>query len=93
MIDQIKKAVHEASESKQKMAMFHYQVLKNAKNLAGIDPINFCQEIIVPETYKIEFQKKLGLARLIAIVPEYNVSCGKYDHYCLITRRHRYFFF
>jgi hypothetical protein len=65
MIDQIKKAVHEAAEKKQKMAMFHFQVLKNAKNLSGIDPIDFCKEIKVPETYKIEFLKMLGLARLM----------------------------
>lgn len=31
VIDDIKKAVHAAASSNQKIAMFHFQVLKNAK--------------------------------------------------------------
>lgn len=65
MIDQIKQAVHDASISKQKIAMFHFQVLKNAAELESLDPKSFCLEIGVPDTYKTEFTKMLGLARVM----------------------------
>jgi hypothetical protein len=38
VIEQIKAAVHGAAEENQKTAMFHFQVLKNADELAGLDP-------------------------------------------------------
>ena len=47
------------------MAMFHFQVLKNAAALEGTDPQSFCREIDVPETYQTEFRKMLGLARVM----------------------------
>jgi hypothetical protein len=37
VIDQIKAAVHNAASGKQKIAMFHFQVLKNAKELEGLN--------------------------------------------------------
>jgi hypothetical protein len=40
--------------------MFHFQVLKNADELAGIDPKDFCKEISVPETYTTEFTKMIA---------------------------------
>jgi hypothetical protein len=57
VIEQIKAAVHSAAGKNQKIAMFHFQVLKNADDLAGIDPKGFCREISVPETYATESQK------------------------------------
>jgi hypothetical protein len=46
-------------------AMFHFQVLKNADDLAGIDPKNFCKEVPVPESYATEFTQMIALARLM----------------------------
>ena len=65
MIPQIKTAVHSAVSNNQKIAMFHFQVLKNADELAGVDPKGFCREISVPETYAVEFRKMIALARLM----------------------------
>jgi hypothetical protein len=65
VIEQIKTAVHQAAGNSQKIAMFHYQVLKNADELEGIDPKGFCKEISVPATYATEFTKMIALARLM----------------------------
>lgn len=65
MIQEIKKLVHDAALGNQKIAMFHFQVLKNAAELEGIDPLSFCRDIGVPDTYKTEFQKMLSLARVM----------------------------
>lgn len=65
MIEQIRAAIHRAQENNQKIAMFHFQVLKNAVELAGIDPIGFCQEVSVPESFATEFRKMIALARLM----------------------------
>jgi hypothetical protein len=65
VIEQIKAAVHGAAGKNQKIAMFHFQVLKNADELAGIDPKGFCREVSVPETYATEFTKMIALARLM----------------------------
>jgi len=65
MIEQIKSAIHRAAGKNQKIAMFHLQVLKNADELAGIDPKGFCKEVSVPETYATEFTKMIALARLM----------------------------
>lgn len=65
MIEEIKKAVHEAARGNQKIAMFHFQVLKNADALQGFDPAAFCRDLKVPETYQTEFRKMLSLARLM----------------------------
>lgn len=65
MIEEIKTAVHCAAGKGQKIAMFHFQVLKNADELAGMDAKGFCNEISVPETYATEFTKMIALARLM----------------------------
>jgi len=65
VIEQIKAAVHGAVAKNQKLAMFHFQVLKNADDLAGIDPKNFCKEVSVPESYATEFTQMIALARLM----------------------------
>ena len=65
MIEQIKTAVHRAAGENRKIAMFHFQVLKNADELEGIDPKEFCREISVPKTYATEFTKMIALARLM----------------------------
>lgn len=65
MIEEIRKAVHDAALGNQKIAMFHFQVLKNAAALEGVDPESFCRDIGVPKTYQTEFRKMLGLARVM----------------------------
>lgn len=65
MIAEIKRAIHEAAQNEQKIAMFHFQVLKNAAELEGMDPKGFCKEVAVPLTYATEFRKMLSLARLM----------------------------
>jgi hypothetical protein len=65
VIAQIKAAVHHAAVKGQKLAMFHFQVLKNADELADTDPKGFCEEISVPKTYATEFRKMIALARLM----------------------------
>jgi hypothetical protein len=65
LIDDIKAAVHAAASGNQKIAMFHFQVLKNATALEGLNAEAFCQEIGVPASYRTEFTKMIGLARLM----------------------------
>lgn len=65
MIEEIRRAVHNASLNNQKMAMFHFQVLKHASELDSLDPIAFCHDIDVTESYQTEFRKMLNLARIM----------------------------
>lgn len=65
MIEQIKDAISNAARKNQKIAMFHLQVLKNADQLAGMNPKGFCKEVSVPATYATEFTKMIALSRLM----------------------------
>lgn len=65
MIQEIKKAVHDAVLANQKIAMFHFQVLKNAAELEDVNSVAFCNDIGVPQTYQTEFRKMLSLARVM----------------------------
>jgi uncharacterized protein (DUF924 family) len=65
IVKAIAEAVHEAEQSKQKIAMFHYQVLIHAEELRGVDAVEFCKEIKVPTTYATEFRKMISLAELM----------------------------
>jgi hypothetical protein len=65
MVEQIKAAVLGARGEKQMVAMFHYQVLKNADELRGVDPVKFCKELGISDRYASEFRKMLALARLM----------------------------
>jgi hypothetical protein len=64
-IEQIKAAIESASGKNQKTAMFHFQVLKNADELKGINPKGFCKEVSVSAAYATEFSKMIALARLM----------------------------
>lgn len=66
MIEEIKAAVQGAVGGKQKIAMFHFQVLKNAKELEGLNPKAFCKEVGVLESYSTEFTKMISLSRVIS---------------------------
>ena len=65
LVEEIKTAVHSAADTNQKIAMFHFQVLKNASVLGGMNAKAFCEEVSVPISYRTEFTKMLGLARLM----------------------------
>jgi len=65
MIEEIRNAVKTAALRNQKLAMFHYQVVKNAALLENIDPVSFCRDVGVPESYKTEFRQMLSLARVM----------------------------
>jgi len=65
MIEEIKKAVHDAALGNQKIAMFHFQILKNAAAMENVNAETFCREIGVPDTYKTEFNKMLSLSRVM----------------------------
>jgi hypothetical protein len=56
---------HRAAEKNQKIAMLHFQVLKNADQLAGVDAVGFCKEVAISEKYATEFRKMIALARLM----------------------------
>lgn len=64
-IEEIKAAVRRAEAKKQKLAMFHFQVLTYADELAGANPENFCKELAVPPNYASEFRQMMALARLM----------------------------
>ncbi len=64
-IERIKEAIHRAESTSQKVAMLHFQVLKNADELAGFDPRGFCREVSISEKYATEFRKMIALARLM----------------------------
>lgn len=65
MIDQIKAAIRSAEAKKQKLAMFHFQVLEHADDLTGLDPKGFCKEVSVPESWATEFRQMIALARVM----------------------------
>ncbi len=65
LVADVKAAVQGAALGNQKIAMFHFQVLKNAQALDTVNPEAFCAAIGVPDTYKTEFRKMLSLARVI----------------------------
>lgn len=65
MIEQVKQAIHNASDNNQKVAMLHLQVFKHADELTGFDPKGFCKEIAISESYGAEFSKMIALARLM----------------------------
>jgi hypothetical protein len=65
MFDDIASRIHQAAHKSNKIAMFHLQVLTHARELANIDPVEFCHLVGVPESYATEFRKMLKLARLM----------------------------
>ncbi len=65
MIKEIKRQIIAAEAEGQKMAMFHYQILKNATRLENADPKHFCQQLELSKGYPIEFEKMIRLAKLL----------------------------
>ncbi|GAB1458089.1 hypothetical protein MASR2M48_33970 [Spirochaetota bacterium] len=65
IIQDIQGSIKSAINEKKKIAMFHWQVLKNADYLGTYDPEKFCTDIDVPKSYAVEFQKMLRLSKII----------------------------
>lgn len=65
MYDEIARQIKRATPSGNKTSMFHLQVLLNAKQLADVDPVQFCLLVGAQESYKTEFRKMLKLAELM----------------------------
>lgn len=75
LIEEIAGKVHQAAQTGQMYATFHYQVLVHARELKNIDPTEFCKRIRVTPGYAREFGKMLALAKLmnelgVAIAPK-----------------------
>jgi hypothetical protein len=64
-VDDIKAALYAAARDKRKTAMFHLQILRNATELEGVDPTDFCRELGLRASFAAEFRKMLALARLM----------------------------
>ena len=65
IIERIKRQIADASPDHKKAAMFHYSVLVNASELQGVDPVEFCRDVGVQDSYATEFRKMIKLAELI----------------------------
>jgi hypothetical protein len=65
MYDEIAAHIRAAALEDAKIAMFHFQVLKNAQALSNDDPQEFCRKVGVPISYATEFRKMLSLAQLM----------------------------
>ncbi|MBK7053009.1 MAG: hypothetical protein IPH54_21345 [Rhodoferax sp.] len=62
MIEEIRQAVHNAALGKQKIAMFHFQVLRNAAALEGSDPASFCAKLSPTLTKQADAAANVHLA-------------------------------
>ena len=65
IVSKIAKDIADASLANNKSVTFHYSVLIHAKELQGVDPIEFCREVGMPESYKAEYRKMIKLAKFI----------------------------
>ena len=65
MLETIRQEIILAAHTKQKLAMFNYQVLINANALTTTDPVEFCIAVGVPQSYAAEFRKMLSLATVM----------------------------
>lgn len=63
--EEIKKALKEAEEDRNKIAMFHFIALKYAEDLMEEDPKSFCKAVGMRESYATEFLKMRALHLLI----------------------------
>ena len=53
--DEIKQALNEAEETRNKIAMFHYITLRYAEDFMDEDPKEFCRAVGMQESYAAEF--------------------------------------
>jgi hypothetical protein len=64
MLTKIAQEIQKADQGK-RVAMIHYQALKNAEQLAGHDLSLFCKEAGISETYITEIAKMISLKRFM----------------------------
>lgn len=65
MYSEIADRIKSATLSGNKTSMFHLQVLLHAKQLADVDPVEFCRLVGAQDSYKTEFRKMLKVAELM----------------------------
>lgn len=64
MIEEIRLAILNAGQGN-KIAVFHMQVLLNARALLNYDAVEFCRAVNVPDSYSTEFRKMIKLANVM----------------------------
>ena len=69
--EDIKKALNDAEETRNKIAMFHYIALKHAADFLDEDPKDFCKAVGMQESYATEFLK---MRALYILMKEKNLS-------------------
>ena len=65
MYEEIARLIRQAERDGNKIAMFHYQVLINANELADVDAHDFCHRVGMKDSFATEFRKMLALAKLM----------------------------
>lgn len=65
MYAEIAKRIRQAELNGQKIAMFHYQVLLHADQLAGVSAAEFCRLVGMKESFTTEYNKMMALAKLL----------------------------
>ncbi|MCB9981169.1 MAG: hypothetical protein H6860_02075 [Rhodospirillales bacterium] len=68
---EIKEALSDAEQSRNKIAMFHFITLKHADDFIDEDPKAFCKAVGMQESYAAEFLK---MRALYLLMKEKNLS-------------------
>ena len=64
-IQKIISKIKEAEQKNQKIAMFHLQSLIHAEELQGVDPVQFCKDVGMKESFATEFRKMMSLSKVL----------------------------
>jgi hypothetical protein len=65
MLEEIAREIATATKHRRKAVAIHFQVLKNADQLSGMDAREFCRKVGIEEAWAIEFKKMINLAKLL----------------------------
>ncbi|MDE3016037.1 MAG: hypothetical protein KGI29_03845 [Pseudomonadota bacterium] len=67
-MDTVAKIAHKikTAENGKRVATIHYQALKNAKELEGIDLDIFCKEANIAKSYGTEIRKMISLHKFMS---------------------------
>ena len=65
MLEEIAREIAAATKDRRKAVTIHFQVLKNADQLSGMDAIEFCRRVGIEEVWATEFKKMINLAKLL----------------------------
>ena len=66
MYEEIAKRIADGYDNRNMTAVFHFQVLKNAHLLTGVDPVEFCRIVGVKDSYQTEYRSMMAVAKLMA---------------------------